>query len=221
LTAPSSRQRIPRILHVIWVGDESRRPDNCIGTWAKHHPDWTLKVWGNEELATHGWINARHMREMAKRELNGVADMMRWEILYDQGGFFFDADSFCTRPLDDWLLEQEAFAGWENELARPGLIGTCALATVPENPFIGQIIQDIKAAPSVVDRMAWQTVGPQRITDAYFKYRYTGLTILPSQFFMPHHFSGVSYTGGGTSYAGQEWGSTKRSYDTLHLKKVA
>lgn len=27
------------------------------------------------------------MREMATKELNGVADMMRWEILYNEGGF--------------------------------------------------------------------------------------------------------------------------------------
>ena len=122
MTATNPRHRIPRIIHVIWVGDESRRPDNCISTWKQHNPDWTVKIWGNAELGSRGWINAKHMRTMSKRELNGVADMMRWEILYEEGGFLVDADSVCTRPLDDWLLEQEAFACWENELVRPGLI---------------------------------------------------------------------------------------------------
>jgi len=221
MNATNPRQRIPRILHVIWVGDESRRPDNCISTWKQHNPDWTVKIWGNAELGSRGWINAKHMRTMSKRELNGVADMMRWEILYEEGGFLVDADSVCTRPLDDWLLEQEAFACWENELVRPGLIAAGYVATVPENPFIGQIIQDIQALPTITHAMAWQTVGPQRITDAYFKYRYSNLTILPSQFFIPQHFSGIEYTGGGTVYATQEWGSTRRSYDTLYMKKVA
>jgi mannosyltransferase OCH1-like enzyme len=104
---------------------------------------------------------------------------------------------------------------------RPGLIAAGYVATVPENPFIGQIIQDIQALPTITHAMAWQTVGPQRITDAYFKYRYSNLTILPSQFFIPQHFSGIEYTGGGTVYATQEWGSTRRSYDTLYMKKVA
>lgn len=221
MNATNPRQRIPRIIHVIWVGDESRRPDNCISTWKQHNPDWTVKIWGNAELGSRGWINAQHMRTMSKRELNGVADMMRWEILYEEGGFLVDADSVCTRPLDDWLLEQEAFACWENELVRPGLIAAGYVATVPENPFIGQIIQDIQALPTITHAMAWQTVGPQRITDAYFKYRYSNLTILPSQFFIPQHFSGIEYTGGGTVYATQEWGSTRRSYDTLYMKKVA
>ena len=78
---------IPRTLHVIWVGDESKRPDNCIATWRQHNPGWTVRVWGNAELGSYGWVNSRHMHAMAARELNGVADLMRWEILYNEGGF--------------------------------------------------------------------------------------------------------------------------------------
>lgn len=122
---------IPKTLHITWVGDESRRPDNCIQTWADRNPGWTVKLWGNDDLANYGWYNARHMREMARRELNGVADLMRWEILYNEGGLVVDADSVCVRPLDDWLLEHEAFACWENELVRPGLIAAGYVASVP------------------------------------------------------------------------------------------
>lgn len=98
---------IPKNIHVIWVGDESKRPDNCIDTWRKHNLDWNIRVWGNNDLATYGWVNARHMDTMQHRELNGVADLMRWEILYNEGGFVVDADSICLRPLPEWLLHGE------------------------------------------------------------------------------------------------------------------
>jgi hypothetical protein len=62
------------------------------------------------------------MAAMLGRELNGVADMMRWEILHAAGGIVVDADSIALRPLDDHLLDCEAFACWENEIVRPGLI---------------------------------------------------------------------------------------------------
>ncbi|UUX96984.1 glycosyltransferase family 32 protein [Aquabacterium sp. J223] len=212
---------IPKTLHFIWVGDESKRPDNCIATWVKHHPDWTIKVWGNDDLAEAGWVNAAHMRQMAGRELNGVADMMRWEILYNEGGIVLDADSVCVRPLPEWMLETEAFACWENELARPRLIAAGYFGSIPENPFVGQLILDIQAKPTVVHDMAWKTVGPLLLTEAYHKYKYANLTILPSHFFIPEHFTGQRYDGPGPVYAHQEWGSTKRSYDTLHLKDVA
>jgi mannosyltransferase OCH1-like enzyme len=211
---------LPKQLHVIWIGDESRRPDNCIATWIEHNPTWSVRVWGNQDLAEYGWINSHHMREMAPRELNGVADMMRWEILYHEGGFLVDADSVCVRPLDDWLLELEAFACWENELVRPGLIAAGYVAASAGNPFIGQIIKDIQAEPSVVHEMAWKTVGPQRLTDAHKRYQYSGLSILPSHFFIPEHFSGARYEGSGPIYAQQHWGSTRRSYDTLHQQAV-
>lgn len=212
---------IPRTLHVIWVGDESKRPDNCIATWRQHNPDWTVRVWGNDDLASYGWVNAQHMRQMAGRELNGVADLMRWEILYNEGGFVVDADSICKRPLEPWLFEGEACACWENELIRPGLIAAGYVASKRENPFFGQIILDLQKEPSVVDRMAWQSVGPLYLTEQVRMQRYSGLTIWPSHFFIPRHFTGHEYTGGGPVFAAQEWGSTLGKYDELHKRKVA
>lgn len=96
-----------------------------------------------------------------------------------------DADSSCIRPIDDWLLEHEAFACWENEIDRPKLIAAGCVATVPENPFFGQIIQDIHAEPTVINDMAWKTVGPLRLTTAYHRYRYTGLEHLAESLLHP------------------------------------
>lgn len=215
-----SRTAIPKTLHFIWVGDESKRPDNCIDTWRALNPDWEIKLWGNASLAETEWVNGAHMAEMAKRELNGVADMMRWEILYNEGGVVVDADSICVRPLDDSLLDCEAFACWESEMARPGLIAAGYFGAHRENPFVGQIILDIRDEPTVCNDMAWKTVGPQRLTDSYRKYHYHPLRIYPSHYFIPEHFSGVAYEGDGPVYAHQFWGSTRQSYDELHRLAV-
>lgn len=211
---------IPKTLHFIWVGDESKRPDNCIETWRRHNPGWTVKVWGNAELQGREWVNAAHMMEMHGRELNGVADMMRWEILYEEGGVLMDADSICLRPLDDDLLDCEAFACWESEIARPGLIAAGYFGCKAGNPFVGQIILDIQSELTVINDMAWKTVGPQRLTDSYRKYAYHPLRIYPSHYFIPEHFSGLAYDGDGKIYAHQLWGSTRRAYDDIHLAEL-
>jgi mannosyltransferase OCH1-like enzyme len=212
---------IPKTLHIIWVGDEFKRPDNCIQTWRDHNPGWTVRVWGNEELGEYGWVNARHMRQMQHRELCGVADLKRWEILYNEGGFVVDADSVCTRALPDWLLECEAFASWESELMRPGLIASGYVASVPGNPFFGQMILDLQALPDLGNERAWKIVGPQFLTDCHRKYRYSGLTLWPSHFFLPRHFTGLNYQAGGLVFADQAWASTLQGYDVLHTLKVA
>jgi mannosyltransferase OCH1-like enzyme len=212
---------IPKCFHFIWVGDETRRPDNCIRTWQEAHPDWELRLWGNAELEGRNWINARHMAEMAPRELNGVADLMRWEILLEHGGLVFDTDSVSLRPLEDYLLDCEAFACWESEIARPGLIAAGYFGCTAGNAFVKQIVEDIAASPSVVGDMAWKTVGPQRLTDCYRKFAYTPLRIYPSHMFIPRHFTGVTYEGRDPVYAHQLWGSTLHSYENIHKADVS
>jgi len=206
---------IPKIIHLIWVGDESKRPNRYIQSWVDHHPGWEIKLWGNEDLASRKWINKRHMNAMAKREWNGVADMMRWEILYEEGGILVDADSECIRPLPEWLLECEAFASWENELIRPGLIAAGYFGTIPGTKFLAALIERIRAKPTVVDREAWVSVGPLHLTKTWMDLKYGNLSILPSHFFMPTHHTGATYSGGGPVYALQEWASTQKSYDSL------
>jgi mannosyltransferase OCH1-like enzyme len=208
--------KIPKIIHIIWVGDESIRPDNCIATWRELNPTWDVRIWGNQELAEFGWVNSAHMTEMYGSELNGVADLMRWEILYHIGGLVVDADSICVRPLDDWMLECESFACWENEIVRPNLVAAGYVASVPQNSFYGQLVLDLKNKPTVLNGKAWETVGPLFLTTAYRQYQYVNLTVFPSHFFIPRHYTGVEYTGSGPIYAKQAWASTKVSYDSLH-----
>lgn len=212
---------IPKLLHFIWVGNEAKRPDNCIQSWIALNPDWEVRVWGNAELEGLDWINAKHMTAMYDRELNGVADMMRWEILHAHGGIVVDADSIALRPLDDHLLDCEAFACWENEIARPGLIAAGYFGAVPGNSFVKQIIDDIAAEPSVTHDTAWKTVGPLRLTESYRTYGYSKLRIYPSHYFIPEHFGGTAYDGSDPVYAHQLWGSTRSAYGDLHKVDVA
>ena len=211
---------IPKLIHFIWVGDETRCPTNCMDSWRALNPDWEFLLWGNADLAEQDWFNRAHMTAMYDRELNGVADMMRWEILHAKGGIVVDADSIALRPLDDHLLDCEAFACWENEIARPGLIAAGYFGCEPGNPFVEQIIRDIAAEPSVTHDMAWKTVGPQRLTDSYRKYGYNRLRIYPSHYFIPEHFTGRAYEGSDPVYAHQLWGSTRRAYGDIHKLDV-
>jgi mannosyltransferase OCH1-like enzyme len=104
---------------------------------------------------------------------------------------------------------------------RSGLIAAGYVASRPENPFFGQLILDLQNEPSVVDRMAWQSVGPLFLTESVRRHRYAGLTIWPSHFFIPRHFTGQEYSGGGAIFAAQAWGSTLGVYDELHKKELA
>lgn len=203
---------IPKILHFVWVGDQSLCPVDNIKTWAIHNPSWQIKVWNNDAYNNYPWRNKWAMEQMWRREKCGVADIMRYEILYNHGGFCIDADSICLRPLEDWLFQAESFAVWENELERPGLIAVGYMASVPKNEFFNAIIEDIAQDTSIGNEPAWSSTGPVRLTSNWKKLKYNNLTIWPSHFFIPKHHSQRTYNGPGYVFSDQEWSSTFNTY---------
>ncbi|MGE3769983.1 MAG: FkbM family methyltransferase [Bdellovibrionales bacterium] len=214
---------IPRILHFIWVGDESRRPDNCIATWRQFHPDWEIKVWGNAELHGREWANSKHIKTMwDERSYDSVADMMRYEILLAEGGVYVDADSVCLRPLSDVFLECDAFAAWENEFALPGLIANNILGFHAGDVLLAKLVESIRAKPDVAGLPPYKVTGPLALTLLVQEMRYDKLTVLPSHFFMPKHHSGQSYTGRGPVFAAHFWAGTRNTslFDRLHKLDV-
>ena len=116
-----------KTIHIVWVGDEGKQPDAYIQSWRDLNPDWSVKVWGNREYAEYSWALRRQLDHRWERlnELNGVADIMRWEALYNEGGFGVDADGPCIKPLEDWLFTGTSMAVcYESEHAFPGRLAT-------------------------------------------------------------------------------------------------
>jgi mannosyltransferase OCH1-like enzyme len=194
-------------LHFVWVGDESKRPDKAIDSWRRHNPSFNIRVWGNDDLKS-GWMLSKLMRHYWHRELCGVADCMRWEILYRYGGIALDADSEAVSPIPDWVLEPDIWCCWESEVLRPGLLANGAMGSVPGHPLIGQIIEDLsKSDPG--ELQAWQHTGPVRLTTTWMEHQFRDLTIWPSHLFLPDHFAGLPYSGRGPVIATQGWHSTR------------
>jgi mannosyltransferase OCH1-like enzyme len=210
-------ESIPKLIHIVWIGDETKCPHELIETWSHQNPDFTVKVWGNKEYHSGQWHNRKHMKALWKQKCyNGVADMMRFEILYWHGGFTVDADSRCVQALPDWMFDCEAFTCFENEIEKPGLLATGYFASQAKNNFLKTIILSVVEDRKVPHGPAWMTVGPKRLTDVYQASGYAGLTIYPSHYFIPVHYSGRAYQGDKSLvFAEQFWGSTFDSYGNL------
>jgi mannosyltransferase OCH1-like enzyme len=199
---------IPRKLHFVWIGDESKRPDKLIKTWRDKHPDWEVKIWGNNELYNFEWVNNNHIIDFLPINICGAVDIMRYEILFNEGGIAIDADSICLNEIEDYMLKFDAFSAWENEIARPGLIANGTMGATRHNSFIAQLIINIRRSKKITNEHPWKTVGPLFLTEIYRKFSYTQMEIFPSHFFTPTHCSGLKYQGNGKIYAHQLWGST-------------
>lgn len=211
---------IPKIIHQIWIGPKPA-PTKFMDSWRDKNPEFRYIRWNEQEIQKNLHIFSCQNRVNEIEEINGKADILRWEILYEYGGVFLDADSICIEPNDDILMKTNCFAGWEQEQIRPGLIATGTMGFPPKHPLVKQAIEWIKANPVSIretGKLAWLTVGPMLLTKMYnsqetFKKE---MTIFPSFTFLPIHCTGLEYKGHGKIYAFQEWGSTKQNYDVMN-----
>jgi GT2 family glycosyltransferase len=209
---------IPKIIHQIWIGPRPA-PEKLMATWKEKNPSFEYIRWSEKEFEARqlhfSCLNRIHEME----EINGKADIIRWEILYHYGGFFFDADSFCVMPLNEYITQQTAFSNWENELSRPNLIATVSMGFPPKHPLVKaciEYIQQNEISNAKTGKRAWLTVGPGLITRMMFTGLYKDVAILPSYHFLPIHHLGNHYRGHGIVYAHQEWGTNFISYDNMN-----
>ena len=209
---------IPKIIHQLWIGPKPA-PIKLMNTWKNKNPEFEYIFWNEAEFVKREMFFKCQNKIDEIEEINGKADILRWEILYKYGGVFLDADSICIEPIDNELLEKPCFAGWENEQVRKGLIATGTMGFPPKHPLVKAAIQwiltnQVSQAKSM--QMAWQTVGPGLLTRMYNTGKFSDLYIFPSYSFLPIHLTGLEYNGHGKIYAFQAWGSTKQSYDTMN-----
>ena len=93
---------IPRIAHLIWVGDNPRPNyfDNNVSKWKELMPLWEIRVWTNDD------INLQHFPESVIDLLSQVkkgaqkADIMRYFIMEKYGGIYLDSDVTPHRSLE-------------------------------------------------------------------------------------------------------------------------
>jgi GT2 family glycosyltransferase len=216
--ANTNTNTIPKIIHQLWIGPKPR-PSKFMATWKDKHPDYEYIMWNEEELSKRDLRLECVSRINEIEEINGKADIIRWEILYHYGGLFIDADSICIEPFDYLIEQHKPFCGYENETARPGLVATGTMAFPKNHPLPRGAINYIKlneVSRAKTGKMAWRTVGPELLTKLLQTNLFSDVVIYPSYYFLPKHLTGLQYMGHSIVYAYQEWGSTKQNYEIMN-----
>ncbi len=117
---------IPKLIHYVWVGkkEKSELIKYCISSWKKYMPDYHIIEWNEDNY------NINKNMYISKAYSEGkwafVADYMRFDILNQLGGIYFDTDVELIQRIPDNFLNYHAFCGFENMgYVNPGLIFAC------------------------------------------------------------------------------------------------
>lgn len=206
---------IPRIIHQIWLGPR-QPPRRLMQSVQQVYQDWEYRLW-----------TERNLPPMRRQEAfdrspswNQKSDVLRYEVLWQHGGVYVDADSLALRPIDALLDDVDMFAGYEGHPEYPGLIATGVLGCTPGHANMARLIEELDIdAPGD----AWQTVGPGYFTDAIARHQMR-VTLYPSRYFYPFHHTQRRRLYGRISpgdphladaYFVHYWGNTTHLYEPL------
>lgn len=204
--------RIPKLLHTTWVGPKDP-PMVWINTWKELNPEYEHTLWDNEMVFGRSWRLQRHIDFFRERSMwHGVADCVRYEVLYELGGFNPGADSVCLASIDELFKydEFDAYTCYENEKVR-GKLTSPLLACTAGNDF-AKLLIDVLEKKEVVGE-PWMTTGNLFMQHMIEAVEYPRLKIWPSHFLLPEHYTGEKYDGPDLPYATHMWGTTTGSYN--------
>ena len=206
--------RIPKRLSHIWIGPKPA-PTEWMKTWPEKHPKWEYRVFDNDFLRSFPFRTRRLINEYFWRgEYAGVQDLMRYEILYEFGGFMADADAVCLHPVDKLLTRAGLYTVYDRatETGR----GVCPfLASNPGNPLLGAVIERLCQLEPWQLRKPFHSTGNLFLMSMIREWGEDKLTIFPSHYFVPWHHTTPEdiYDGPDTVYAEQKWGTATFRYN--------
>ena len=147
--------QIPKVIHYIWLGGNPlpKIAEKCIDSWKKFCPDYEIKRWDESNLDINKYqytIDAYQNKKFAF-----VSDVFRTEILYKEGGIYFDVDVELTKSLNDVLENIDCAMGFEtSNLLNPGLF----IASKQDNPDLKNILDIYQTTQFDVNKLIDLTV---------------------------------------------------------------
>lgn len=172
LAKPACKTEIPHVIHFIW-GGENPFPEKSIQnihSWMKYHPDWTFKFWTDSPSRLLPSIGMeKHLFDeidmtqigpyfSATKNWGEKSDLLRYQILYSEGGVYVDHDIECFRSFDALNEHFTLYAGVEP--INPGpttegkvLITNCLIGAKPAHPVLHEAMKQASLRWDRIARM--------------------------------------------------------------------
>jgi hypothetical protein len=103
---------IPKVIHYCWFGGNPlpELAQKCIASWKRYFPGYEIKEWNESNYDIHKIAYIDEAYNAKKYAF--VSDYARFDILYQDGGIYFDTDVEVIKPFDD-IVKNGGFMGFE------------------------------------------------------------------------------------------------------------
>jgi inositol phosphorylceramide mannosyltransferase catalytic subunit len=167
---------IPKVIHRVWLGPKAvpEAFERYADTWCRHHPDWEVKLWRDDDLPP---LSCQEEFDRVK-SFKVKYDIVRLELLRQKGGVIIDLDVEALRPIDPLLDGVQAFVG---QATFSGRIGNQVLGAVPHHPLWEHAVRRLSDTVGVASS-ASQQAGPAFVS-RMVREKPKGVRILPRDTF--------------------------------------
>lgn len=151
--------RIPHVFHFIWLGPKAFPEESVenLKAWKALHPDWKMNFWTDnpERPCPIDGMEKHLVEEVPFSQLKPYlektknwgekADLIRYEILYHQGGVYVDHDVMPYRNFDVLNNAFDFYVGLENPHTNSGTKTkvfpcNCLFGARPLHPILKETI---------------------------------------------------------------------------------
>jgi len=178
------------IIHQVWIGELSP-PILWMNTVKQFCKKYKYKyiLWNDELVSSLELVNDSLYKEMRSKKLYaGAVDVLRYEILYQYGGVYIDADTVILKPerFHTFLRSHTSTVFFGCETDSCDLYANGTLGTPPNSPFFKDLVQQLSEyASNHKTEDVWKRTGPYFLTD-FVKYRtQKDYTTIPKDVFYP------------------------------------
>lgn len=189
---------IPKIIHQYWDGQLPEQYKKFSQNFQTLNREFKYILWNKnsviEKCTQHCLYE--HLYESDDPVTN--SDIARIIILDIYGGLYFDSDMRPERSIPNDILNNNAFACYENEKTLGQTIANGAIGSEQNGSFINNLIKEIcKINPKKIKRInkfnSWLILGPRLWTKKFFDcLDDQSIMIYPSWYFIPSHYWNIS-----------------------------
>lgn len=156
-----SSVKIPKVVHFIWLGP-SPFPSTSVSnvrSWIAKNPDWTFKFWSDRpRIAPCHGMETIVLRDYpypflgrcyaASNNWGEKSDILRFEILFQEGGVYVDHDASCLVPFEPYHRAYRFYCGLETPhppfAGRNITAGNGVIGSAPGHPVVQKVIELIE-----------------------------------------------------------------------------
>mgnify|MGYP001636537259 CR=1 FL=1 len=175
---------IPKVFHQIWINkSDPELPEQFKlyrDGWLALHPDWEYKLWNLENL---DFTPKRLDLIRSASNYAQMADILRYEILFQHGGVYLDTDFECLRNIDSILIGVKNFSCSEDgRSVSIGIIGA-----EPRSVYMERCVSALPAKVGEIDTTL--ETGPGLLTRVLLGEGINSdFTLFPQKWFYPYNW---------------------------------